>query len=74
MGASAFAKGDDCPVVFEPVVEFWPGNDVLPISFESAVTGAATDAGNEGSGFDAGPGGVGVDDPVAPATAAATAF
>src|ERR1700735_4700751 len=47
---------------------------VLPISFDSAVIGTAADAGNEGNGFEAGPGAVGVDDPVACATAAAAAF
>ena len=85
MGTFALATGADCRVVFEPVVEFWPGNEVLPSWFERAVIGTPAEAGADGSGFDAGPGGdgsgldagpgaAGAVDPVAAATAAAPAF
>ncbi len=38
---------------------------MLPISFDSAVIGTATDAGNEGNGSRLGRASVGVDEPVA---------
>jgi hypothetical protein len=70
IGASALATGDDCPVVFVPVVEPWLGSGVSPSSFDTTVMGAATEAGTDGSGLGAGGGG-GV---VVCATAAAVAF
>ena len=63
IGASALATGDAWPVVFVPVVESWLGSCVPPSSFDSTVSGAAADAGSDGSGSDAGPGAVGVADP-----------
>jgi hypothetical protein len=68
------ATDDDCPVVFVPVVESCPGRTVLPTAFDNAEIGVETETGNDGSGSDAGPGAVGVADPVACATADATAF
>jgi hypothetical protein len=73
-GTSTLAAEDDCPVELVPFVEFWPGSSVVPTSFDNAETGAATDTGEEGSGSDAGPGAVGVAEPVACATAEAAAF
>ena len=71
IGALALATGDDWPVEFVPVVEPWLGSDVLPSSFDRTEMGAATPAGADGSGVDAGAGAVGTGVPVACAAAAA---
>jgi hypothetical protein len=56
-GAFRFTRGDDCTVVFVPVVESCPGRSVLPISFAKAVIGTEMETGkdvNGASGFEAG--------------------
>lgn len=86
-GALTLMRGDDCTVVFVPVVESCPGRSELPISFARAVIGTETETGkdvNGANGFVAGAAagvlavgvgvpaaGVGAPVPVASATAAA---
>jgi hypothetical protein len=56
-GALTFTKGDDCVVVFVPVVASCPGRRVLPISLASAVMGTEIESGSAlrgASGFVAG--------------------
>jgi hypothetical protein len=43
-------KGDDCVVVFVPVVASCPGRRVLPISLPRAVTGIETESGDAARG------------------------
>lgn len=45
-GALTLTKGDDCVVVFVPVVASCPGRRVLPMSLASAVIGIEIESGN----------------------------
>jgi hypothetical protein len=56
-GALTLTRGDDCVVVFVPVVASCPGRRVLPIALPSAVIGTEIESGNVvrgASGFVAG--------------------
>jgi hypothetical protein len=49
-GALTLTKGDDCVVVFVPVLASCPGRRVLPITLASAVIGNEIESGNAATG------------------------